>query len=447
MRITGIGGTGVVTVAQVIGTAAMLDGFDVNGLDQIGLSQKAGPVVSDVRLSKLGPGHTNRLGSEQADLLLVCDQLVAVSDAGRLVCSPDRTAVVGSSTPTPTGEMITHPDLRPPTHGSLESLIATDTRPDAQYWADTGAITTALFGDAVLSNMFVVGMAVQSGCLPVSVSAIEEAIELNGIAVEKNLLAFAWGRAQVALPDEVAAATSAEPATRLGHDEPAQSDPLDPSLLARISDLSGREDLQATLERLTRDLVGFQDHKTAEQFVATLEAVDRGESQLASDQRLTEAVAIHLHKLTAYKDEYEVARLMLLDDGLADAKALANGGTITWKLHPPMLRGLGMDRKISITSKAAPAFRSLAAGKRLRGTRLDPFGRAAVRRLERELVTEYRDVVDQLVAGLTAENLPVAIEIASLPDQVRGYEDLKVRRAGEYRAELARALDEFRSRR
>jgi len=135
---------------------------------------------------------------------------------------------------------------------------------------------------------------------------------------------------------------------------------------------------------------------------------------------------------------------MSSDDGLAEARSIANGGSISYKLHPPMLRALGMKKKLSISARTAPAVRALAAGKRLRGTPLDPFGRAHIRRLERELVSEYEVVIAELCASLTKDNLASAVRIASLPDMVRGYEDLKVRRIGEYRAELGDALVDFR---
>ncbi len=441
MRITGIGGTGIVTVSQVIGTAAMFDGYNVRGLDQIGLSQKAGPVVSDVRLSRTGANHTNRLGEAQADLLLACDQLVAATERGRLVCSPDQTVVVGSLSATPTGSQIANPELNAPTATELVELLATDTRRDQQHWADAEAITTALFGDAVLANMFVVGMAVQAGALPVSPASFERAIELNGVAVEKNLQAFAWGRAQIADPDAVATVV----ADRTAGPEALPQPELTIALRNRVDELADPgSKLHADLVRLTADLIGFQDEQAAGTYLSIVGRVVAAEASLDSDE-LTHAVAIHLHKLTAYKDEYEVARLMLSDEGLAEARSVANGGSVTYRLHPPMLKALGMDQKISIGSWAAPGLRTLAKAKRVRGTKLDPFGRAEVRRLERELIVEYVEVIDRLLAGLDADTHQHAVRIASLPDQVRGYEDLKLRRIGEYRAELARELASYPS--
>jgi indolepyruvate ferredoxin oxidoreductase len=298
-------------------------------------------------------------------------------------------------------------------------------------------------------------MAVQTGHLPVTIASIERAIELNGVAVEKNLLAFGWGRAQVDEPEAVAALLEPRPAVKgTGHDTGSALDgsALDHEMTDRIDRLSDdRPALGATLQRLTVDLIGFQNRSTAEHFLDVLESVDTAERGItaergrAADGELLSAVAVHLHKLTAYKDEYEVARLMLSEDGLAAARSVANGGSITYRLHPPMLRALGMKQKLSISAKAAPALRALAAGKRLRGTALDPFGRADVRRLERDLITEYEDVLTEICASLNSDNLSLAIRIASLPDIVRGYEDLKVRRVGEYRAALSEAMAEWRT--
>ena len=205
-RITGIGGTGVVTVSQVLGTAAGRDGFEVRGLDQIGLSQKAGPVVSDLRLRRGRAAETNRLGTGQADLILAFDALVAASETGTKTARAGHTAVVGSTTRTPTGSMITQPAIALPADDDLQQRIASVSDPTRQHWADATAITTALFGDAVTANLFVVGMAYQAGCLPIRAKSIEWALELNGVAVERNRAAFRWGRAQIEAPEVVAQA-------------------------------------------------------------------------------------------------------------------------------------------------------------------------------------------------------------------------------------------------
>ncbi len=448
VRITGIGGTGVVTVSQVLGTAAMFDGFEVRGLDQIGLSQKAGPVVSDLSLRRgaLEP-TTNRLGRGQADLILAFDQLVAASDTGLRTAEPGHTAVVGSRTPVPTGAMITHPEIRLPDEADLEARIARFTRPGARHWADAGEITATLYGDSVTANLFVVGMAVQAGCLPLEAASIERAIELNGVAVERNRDAFRWGRVQVADPAAVTAAVAAARAARpvaAGVERPLPR-PLPARLASRVEALAGDDAaLAEELGMLATELVAYQSAAYSSDWLDTLEQVAAREREVApGSTRLLASVARALFKLMAYKDEYEIARLMLDADGLAAARELAGGdGVITWRLHPPQLRTL-LKRKLGIGPWATPLVRLLARLRPLRGTPLDPFGRAEMRRLERELVAEYREALQTVLRELDAESLDAAIVIAELPDAVRGYEDIKLANMGRYREQLRASLAEL----
>ncbi len=437
LRITGIGGTGVVTVAQVLGTAAMLDGFHVRGLDQIGLSQKAGPVVSDVRLSRSAPTATNRLGEAQADLLLAFDQLTAASDRGLLTASPHHTCVVGSTAATPTGYMITHLDTAMPGADELAERIASVTWADHQYWADAASVTRRLFGSATTANIFVVGMAVQAGCLPIGADSIESAINLNGVAVDANIAAFRWGRAQIArpeairqLPDDHEAAPAIQP---------------DGRLQARIDALGASPDLAADLARYALELERWGTRATAVDWLDTVEEVARAERDVdPASERLTRAVAENLFKLMAYKDEYEVARLMLDPDGLAAADAVAKpGAKVAWKLQPPLLRGMGLDRKISVGTWATPGVRVLARAKVVRGTPLDPFRWAKVRRVERRLPKQYRSALRKVLRRLTAHNLDDAVAIAALPDMVRGYEDIKLANVERYRTALDDRLADF----
>ncbi len=446
VRICGIGGTGVVTVAQIVGTAATLDGYHVRGLDQIGLSQKAGPVVSDVRLSRSAPMATNRLGAGQADLLLAFDQLVAASDKGLLTASPTATTVVGSVAPVPTGAMIAHPEISLPDPDDLVDRIASVTRPDAQHWADAQAITTELFGSATTANVFVVGMAVQAGCLPVDPARIEEAIALNGVAVEANTAAFRWGRTQIADPAAVVAARShGKDSGGAGTDVAAPA--LPGPITARI-DALGRPELVSQLALFAVELIAWGDEPVASGWLDVVERVSAAEHELATAGvtaaargELTATVAANLFTLTAYKDEYEVARLMTDPDGTAVVASVAQpGDRVAWKLHPPMLKALGMGGKISVGAWAEPGVRLLARGKRLRGTPADPFGRTELRRLEQELPGEYAAAIDKALGTLTADNLDQAVALAALADQVRGYEDLKLRRIAEYRTALATAL-------
>jgi indolepyruvate ferredoxin oxidoreductase len=434
IRITGIGGTGVVTVSQVLGTAAMFDGLEVRGLDQIGLSQKAGPVVSDLHLTRELPADTSRLGRAQADVILAFDQLVAASPTGLDSADPDRTVVVGSTTATPTGAMIAHLDIQLPGVDVQMARIDEVTRPDHRYWADAGAVTTALFGDAVTANVFVVGMAVQAGCLPITPSSIEKAIELNGVAVERNTAAFRWGRTQIARPEIVA--------ERAGHDDPTRgpAPQITSDLAEKVATISrGDEPLESLLTMLTADLVGYQNRRTARSYLGEIARVaDRETDVVAGSTLLTTAAARGLHKLMAYKDEYEVARLMFDADGVEPARELARktGGRISWHLHPPALRFMGRSSKIGFGRWSAPGFRLLARLKWLRGRAIDPFGWTEVRRTERALPGEYLAALASMLEGLEPATLDQAVEVAELPQLIRGYEDIKMRRVAEFRERL-----------
>jgi len=442
IRLTGVGGTGVVTVAQIIGTAAMLSGYSVRGLDQIGLSQKAGPVVSDLTFSRNRTDHSSRLGAEQAHVLIALDQLVGASAKGLDVASRGTTVVVGSTSGAPTGHMITHPEVTMPSADDLAERLEAVSWAEHQHWADAAAITGAVFGDSVSANLFVVGMAYQAGALPVPVAPIIEAVELNGVAVEANLAAFELGRRFVADPAAVNA-LAADPVEASGHGD---VDVVLGPLRDRISIFGGDPGLVDDLRLFTYELVMFQDIELADRYLSTIEAVSAREAAVAAGSTaLTSAVAANLYRLLAYKDEYEVARLLLDDTALSEAGTVANGGRVTYRLHPPFLRAMGLKTKISLGPWSRPLFRILANGKAIRGRRIDPFGYAAVRKLERQLCVEYQDAVTTVIDSLTPENFDAAVRIASLPDQVRGYEHLKVQRAEQFREQLAEQIRLFQN--
>ena len=405
IRLSGIGGTGVVTVSQIIGTAAMLDGLQVRGLDQTGLSQKAGPVVSDIRLSSGVPHPSNRATAGSVDTLLAFDMLVAASDAHIGAASPTRTAVVASSSTTATGSMVVHPDTPYPHDEAVARLRA---RSVSLVEADALGVTTAVLGDAAMANVYLLGVATQRGHVPISVASLEQAITLNGVAVDKNLAAF-----------------------RLGRRDGVPTD--------RSADVAAPETLEALVARLAADLSDYQSAHYADRFRVAVEHV-----ATCRDDELTRAVAINLHRLMAYKDEYEVARLLLRPESRTAAEAVGGvGAKVQWNLHPPMLRAMGLHRKIRLGRWSRPMFVALRSGRRLRGTPFDLFGRHEVRRLERALVGEYLTATQRLVAAHRPDLADEARAIAALPDQVRGYEQLKLRRATAYRVELAHRMDRY----
>jgi len=440
MRITGIGGTGVVTVAQIVGTAAMLDGYHVRGLDQIGLSQKAGPVVSDLRFSNSMPTSTNRLGAGQADLLLAFDQLVAASEKGLLTADPLRTTVVGSTTATPTGEMITHLDVELPTAEDLSKRIAGATRSRAQFWAEAAEITLDLLGSATTSNIFVVGMALQAGCLPITPDCLEEAIRLNGVAIDSNLAAFRWGRLQIA--DSPAVARARGDSERVSTVEAVpRRDHVSPAIVPRIEALENGQIEAGALIRYASELTAWGGEREATRWLDVLDRVRVAEENIEpGSRRLVSVVASNLYKLMAYKDEYEVARLMTDEDAMGEARRLAGrDGRIAWRLHPPLLRALGLRRKISFGLWATPFFNLLVRARFLRGTAWDPFGYAKLRRMERELPREYVEMLDRILPRLASANLGSAVALAELPNEIRGYEALKLERIARYRESLTAA--------
>ncbi len=403
IRMSGIGGTGVVTTSQIVGTAAMLGGYQVRGLDQTGLSQKAGPVVSDLRLSVDVPQPSNKATAGSVDVLLAFDQLVGGNDSTLRTLSSDRTVVVANSAEVATGSMVIHPD-RPFPLGEVNHRLNDNSRDHIRV--DAQQLVVRLLGDDTTVNVFVLGVGVQAGHLPVAPDLIERAITLNGVAVAKNLAAFAWGRAWMADPEGTATA-------------------------AGIATIVTEQPL---LDRLTADLVGYQSAAYAAKFTAVVERV----AALGHDE-LTDAVARNLHKLMAYKDEYEVARLLLLPESRAQAQSIGGKRTkVTWVLHPPALRSLGWRKKIHLGGWSTPAFWVLRSMRRVRGTPFDAFGWAHVRKVEREMIPEYIAAIDALLPLVDADSLAEVVAIASLPDKVRGYEQLKMERASAYREELSR---------
>ena len=420
MRLSGIGGTGVITVSQILGTAAMLAGKTVRGLDQTGLSQKAGPVVSDVRVSSNGTPTSNRANSAGVDCFLAFDLLVGASDTHRTGAKAGRTVVIGSAAPTPTGSMVSNPTTPYPELDLLTGRLAEVSRQEENRYPNASALSTGLFGDASAANILLLAVAVQAGAIAVEPGYLERAIELNGVAVERNIAAFRWGRRWAVYPDEVeqAAGYVSSPAV---------------------------ETLDQLIERLASDLTDYHSAAYARKYRGIVAKARAAEQSVdPASQLFSDAVARNLHKLMAYKDEYEVARLLLLPESRAGYEGVGGSNTkVTWRLHPPALRAMGMKRKMSFGRRSTPVFKTLRAVRRVRGTLADPFRWAEVRRIERAMIPEYTKAVDTLIAKLDLGNLATATAIASLPDQVRGYEHIKLTRAERYRAELVDQMARF----
>jgi indolepyruvate ferredoxin oxidoreductase len=429
----GIGGTGVVTVDSIVGTAALLEGKHVRSLDQTGLSQKGGPVVSHLRLFDAQPEVGSRIGAAQADLYLGLDLLVAAAPQNLARADPDRTAAVVSTSKVPTGQMVTQVDSAFPELGSLTRALDRVTRSPTNLYLDSLRISEALFGDHMPAGLLLLGAAYQAGLVPLRAESIERAIELNGVSIEVNSLAFRWGRRWVADRAGVEAATRAE-ATVFGL---LPKPPVELAGLLAGAGFAG--ELRRLVEIRAPDLAAYQDVAYARRYFEFVRQVAAREQECTPGQtRIAEAVARHLYKLMAYKDEYEVARLLLREGADPEIRSqFAGGARVYWHLHPPFLRALGMKRKLKLGRWARPALLLLRSLRRLRGTGLDPFARMEVRRVERALIGEYRDLVLRSLETLSPSTGDAAAQIAELPDLVRGYESIKLRNVARFREQAA----------
>ncbi|MFG2918880.1 indolepyruvate ferredoxin oxidoreductase family protein [Kitasatospora sp. NPDC048298] len=441
IRITGIGGSGVVTLAQILSTAASLVGLHVRTLDQTGLAQKGGAVVSDIKITTERTDQAGKAALEECDLYLGCDLLVAAEPGNLSATAPARTVAVVSTTEVPTGRMVIDPNVSFPPAEPLKERIRAGVRDSV--FLDARRLAADLLGEDQFANLLLTGAAYQSGGLPVPAHAIEEAITLNGVKVEANLKAFRLGRQAVADPEAFAAVLP-------GRTAPARPERRLSSaargVLASAGAAPGSE-LARLLEVRVPDLIAYQNVAYATRYLRFVERVRRVENErVPGSTALAEAVATYLYKLMAYKDEYEVARLSLDPEVEREVRArFGDGARMSYRLHPPVLRALGMTRKIELGPWFRPAFRALAAMRGLRGTRLDPFGAARVRRTERALVVEYETTVAEVCRLLGEDVHGLAVEIAALPDTVRGYEGIKMASVARYRARSEELVDRLRS--
>ncbi|MFC3850847.1 indolepyruvate ferredoxin oxidoreductase family protein [Corynebacterium hansenii] len=448
VRVTGVGGTGVVMLAAVIAAAAREDGRHVRGVDMTGLAQKGGAVVSDVRITDGALEQSGLVPAGAADLLLACDGLTSADPANLGVINPRRTTAVVSSTSSPTGVMCTDVKAERPDGVALAGAIGRSAA--RAVTTDAAAVALGIFGDATVQTTLLLGAAVQSGSLPVSPEAVERALRSNGIAVDANIQAFRRGRQLVAAPEAIAALLKKGSAAVSGRAE-ASGAAAAPAWAKRLVDEklgTGIEgglpvelpaDLRDSIALRVAELKEWGDESDALGYVDDLAVLAGAERSVAPrSTALLRAASFGLHKLTAYKDEYEVARLAL-DTGFLEDVAGEYGADADVKilLHPPVLRALGWDSKIRMGKAARPALRALTKAKHLRGTALDPFGRMRSRRFERELRDAYRTRLLGYAAEMNGgaddvakqKLLSDATALAALADVVRGYEDVKERSA------------------
>ena len=418
----GIGGTGVVTANQVMGTAAALDGLHVRSLDQTGLSQKGGPVVSNLRITAEPVDMAPKIGAGATDAFLVFDALTATARANLIRANPQRSVAIVSTSKVPTGAMVRDTTVEYPEADRLLEIINRETRAGDNVFFDALGLAEALFGNHMMANFIVIGAAYQAGLLPMSAAAIEDAIALNGVKIEDNQHAFRAGRLAVADADWLASLELKRPGAVEASAEPSAA------ARALIDSLSATGELKRLVEIRLPELIAYQNEAYARRYIDDLKRVFAAE-QAASpgNTALSEAVARYLFKLMAYKDEYEVARLSLKPAArTALTSQFGERARVHYLLQPPILKALGLQRKIKLGRWFDVVYRGLRHLRFLRGTRFDLFGYHHVRRVERDLIAQYRRLVFGALDDLSADNYERAVKLAELPDMIRGYDEVKL---------------------
>ncbi|HXN43477.1 MAG TPA: indolepyruvate ferredoxin oxidoreductase family protein, partial [Xanthobacteraceae bacterium] len=428
--VTGIGGTGVITVGALLGMAAHLEGKGCTVLDFTGLSQKNGAVMSHIRLAPRPDDlHAVRVAAGGADLLLGCDMVVAASPTALSRVEHGITRAIVNSYLAPTAAFVVNPDIDFETAAMQRALRRAAGEQNTDF-IDGTAIATALMGDSIATNLFMLGYAFQQGLVPLSLEVIERAIELNGVAVEANKRTFAWGR--LAAHDRAKVEAVARPA--MTRSEPA-AEPTLADIVARRAEFLRR----------------YQSTRYAKRYRSRIAAVEAAEQARAPAQSgLAEAAAHNLFKLMAYKDEYEVARLYTDGAFLNHLHQQFEGDfRLEFHLAPPLLASrdpvTGELRKRAYGRWIFPAFKVLARLRRLRGTFLDVFGYTEERRTERRLIREYETILKEIAAALVPDNHPLAIEIARVPEQIRGFGHIKQRNLGKAQERQAALLEALRN--
>ena len=480
--ITGVGGTGVVTIGALLGMAGHLEGKGATVLDQTGLAQKGGAVTTHIRIAKAPADiHAVRIAAGEADLVLGCD-MVVVNDYWALSkIREGRSHVVLNSYEAMPGTFTTRPDMQFPA-ADIIAAVRTALGGEEPTVIDATQLATALMGDAIAANLFMLGYAWQQGLVPISFDAIMRAVELNGAAIEMNKTAFAWGRLAVIDPPAVVdfagvvrnAPTAAEstpnalrllaPTASEGHESGLGSHSVELRSADELrhvpADASDRDwfmplddaRLSRSLDEVVARRIGFLSEyqnigyaKRYSDFVAKVRAAEQAKAPGSSD--LSEAVARYAFKLMAYKDEYEVARLYTSGDFQKRVAQQFEGDyKIRFHLAPPLLAKKDADGRL-LKREYGPwvftAFKLVAKLRFLRGTAFDIFGRTEERRMERQLIEDYFATVEKLLGKLDSGNVVLAAEIASVPEHIRGYGHVKEAHLHKAKAREAELLQKF----
>ncbi len=421
--VAGVGGTGVLTIGALLGMAAHIEGKACTTLDFTGMAQKNGAVTSHVRIAARPEDlHAVRLSTGGADVLLACDLVVAASPANLARLAPGRTHAIVNSAVVPTAGAVLDRDFDMQPDAMQRALARALGR--APERLDATGLALAVQGDAIAANLVLLGYAFQKGWLPLSLEALERAIELNGVDVDASKRAFAWGRLAAHDPHAVARVVGAPAAT-------ASTEPADLAGLMRLH----RESLTA-----------YQDARYADRYARALAPVVEADRRCGDGRdTLAMAAARSLHRLMAYKDEYEVARLYT-DGSFREALAAQFAGDLQVEFHlaPPLLARkdpvTGVPRKKKYGPWMFRAMRVLAGLRGLRGTPFDPFGRTEERRTERELVVEFERVLERIAREVNDSNYATAVALAGVPLDIRGYGHVKMKSIAPARARMQALL-------
>ena len=429
--VTGIGGTGIVTIGAIVGMAAHLEGKGVGVIDMAGLAQKGGAVYSHIRIANTPEEiHAIRVAAGGADLVLGGDIVVVGAKKVLGAMKTGSTRVIVNTAEFLPGDFTRNTEFSLPTE-RLKRAITGHAGRDRSHFVDASRLATALLGNSIGANMFMLGYAYQLGALPLSAEAIERAIEMNGEAVPMNISAFRYGRRAAVDPKALEALIEPRPQE--------QSDSL------RLS-----QSFAETVDRRATFLTGYQNANYARRYRNLVEKVRTVEAEKTPGQcGLAEAVARYLFKLMAYKDEYEVARLYSETSFLDRVKSNFDGDRLRFEFHlaPPLLARhdsqTGEPKKMSFGPWMLKVFAALAKLKFLRGTAFDPFGYTTERKMERRLVADYEKLLGEIVEQLTPNNHRVAVALAMIPEKIRGFGPVKQRHLAAARAEETALREQF----
>ncbi len=423
--VTGIGGTGVLTVGSILSMAAHIEGKGCSTLNQTGLAQKFGSVVSHVKIAASQDQiHAVRIPDGDADLLLGCDLVVSASDDALMRLHPERSRAIVNSYETATSDFIHDPSYEFPAE-QLRQAICDETGADNAEFFNASKIARDLLGDTIASNLFLLGVAFQKSLVPVSSEAIDQAITLNGVAIELNKSAFLWGRRAAVNLEAVL--------SQIGQDSQPAELLTDPDQI-----IQWRFDY----------LVKYQNRKWANRYLALVEKV-KAVDLIDQGQMLTVAVAKNAFRLMSYKDEYEVARLYAHSkfiDSISDQ--FSGDYKVNFHLAPPLLEKIdgfsGLPLKRKMPGFTLTIFKILAKFKGLRGTRFDLFGYSEERREERALITQYEFTVENMISSVDSNNYKKIVEIANLPEMIKGFGHIKKANTDQYQQKQTQLLKKLR---